>query len=464
MRGFFFSGMRGLTTFPDFLRVTAYKRPLPHRNIAMPPLPRRRRVVPLAVAAAIASALALPAGSAPSQIPETQVWIDVSTHNFAGMPDMGAMGGLTGRMMGAPKEDLRYPTARHAVGTSGQYLDVALYNSLKPGVEAQHAIPGGLKLGKSLPLVPPVPEPTSHTPGTVEGKMPDIEFTIHEYWGCGATVRPGQPKTFKVKAQGGNVQTSGSVSQGMFAPDRDVDVTPAYAVWPNPKNGKRVPNGAVLAGSHRISGNGVPESLKFELGQNAEFMPKIALGTQGQATDAIVVNWRPVDLARAYFLNAFSMQNQNTMVVWSSAETAGAGQGLQQYLTGSYIERWLKDKVLLPTSVTSCTIPKGIFAASGGAPAQGGMGGMSMLGMIAYGPETNLVWPPRPTDAEELKKWDPEWNVRVRTKSTAAVMLGMDLGGMDASGQPDPDQADDEQPQEEEGKSKKLLRGLLRNL
>src|SRR5690606_27639620 len=93
---------------------------------------------------------------------ETQVWIDVSTHNFAGMPDMGPLGGLAGRMMGGGKGDLRYPTARHPA-MSGQYLDVALHNSLRPGVEAQHAIPGGLKLGKSLPLVPPEPQPADNT-------------------------------------------------------------------------------------------------------------------------------------------------------------------------------------------------------------------------------------------------------------------------------------------------------------
>lgn len=431
----------------------------------------RRRIAPLAVASAVATSAALTAAAAEAQTPETLVWIDVSTHN-SGMPDMGAMAGLAGKLMGGASNEMRYPTARGNAGTSGQYLDAALYNNLKPGVEAQLAIPEGLKLGKSLLLAPPPPpEPAIQPRGGATPKVPDVEITILEYWGCGEEVRAGQPNTVKLKMAGGAMQTSGSMSPGKFVPDRDVDATPAYAVWPNEKDGRRVPNGALLAGSHRITGNGVPESLKFDLGRNAEFMPKIALRTQGQATDSIVVNWQAVDRARAYFLNAIAMQGQNTMVLWSSAESAGAGHGLQQFLTASYIDRWLKEKVLLPPSATSCTIPKGIFAARDGAGAESGMGGMSMLSMIAYGPETHVVWPPKPADPLELKKWEPEWNVRIRTKSTAGAMLGMDFGDMDMDADDsygdDADTTDDESKQEEgqkEGEGKKLLKKILKKL
>ena len=47
-------------------------------------------------------------------------------------------------------------------------------------------------------------------------------------------------------------------------------------------------------------------------------------------------------------------------------------------------------KVLLPPTATSCAIPQGIFKPSGNSE----MGGMGMLSLIAYGPETNLAWPP----------------------------------------------------------------------
>jgi hypothetical protein len=75
-----------------------------------------------------------------------------------------------------------------------------------------------------------------------------------------------------------------------------------------------------------------------------------------------------------------------------------------------------------------------------------------MLQMIAYGPESNLAWPPKP--ANPKTPWTPEWNVRVRTKSTAMAMLGMPVGA-----NADEDAPQDAQPGE--SKAKKLLRGLF---
>ena len=144
------------------------------------------------------------------------------------------------------------------------------------------------------------------------------------------------------------------------------------------------------------------------------------------------------------------------MVLWSSADVPDAGQGIFDYLTGSLIERWTKEKVLLPRTATQCAIPKGIFAGPGEAGREGGGG---LLSIIAYGPESHIAWPPRPSDPKQ--PWNPEWNVRVRTKSTGSAMLGMDLSGMSSDPGASPD---GQQPDEKEGKGKKLLRGLLRGL
>jgi hypothetical protein len=180
-------------------------------------------------------------------------------------------------------------------------------------------------------------------------------------------------------------------------------------------------------------------------------MPRIALRSQGGAEDAIAVDWQPVDRAQAYFLSAFGARSEHEFVMWSSSETAGAGMELMNYLTGSNIDKWLKQKVLLPTSASSCTVPKGIFAGSAGGATQGGMGGMGMLTMIAYGPETNIAWPPKPSNPKT--PWNPEWNVRVRTKSTASALLGMDMDGM---------QQDNGQPQQQQ--KKPGVRGLLKGI
>ena len=86
---------------------------------------------------------------------------------------------------------------------TGQYLDMALHNNLKPGVEATDQIPAGLNLGKSLTLIPVEPSKSTHG-STPAGKIPDVQIKITEYWGCGAAVRAGQPKVATFTLKGGN--------------------------------------------------------------------------------------------------------------------------------------------------------------------------------------------------------------------------------------------------------------------
>jgi hypothetical protein len=415
---------------------------------------------PLTLALAAAVSVALPASSAPSG-PETQVWIDVATHHQAGMPDMGSMmggmGGLAAKMMGGGQGTFAYPDARHPMMT-GKFFDIAMLNTLAPGKEAEQQVPAGLGLGASLPLLPPTASVGREAGGTTG--MPDGEIHIKYYWGCGSDVRAGQPRELHMRARGGKFEMSGDPMQGRYAPDRGVDPNPSYVLWPNPKTRNRAPANASLVGQHRITGQGVPESLKFELQQAADFMPKIALTQSGELASGLTLGWQPVDRAKAYFLHGLSLQDK-TIVIWSSAEVPDAGQGVVDYLTGAQIDRWLKEKVLLPPSTTSCAIPRGIFA-----DASSGQASPGILSMIAYGPETHIAWPPKPTDPKQ--PWDPEWNVRVRTKSTAGALLGLDLSGM--QGMDGMDAGDAATPQDpgqkkpEEGATKKLLKGLLRNL
>ena len=413
-----------------------------------------RRTLPLAIAATVLAAV--PASAQKSTV-ETQVWIDVATHSMAGMPDLGALGGLASRMMGGADTPKGYPRARAIPADTGHVLDIAMLNSLQPGTAAEQFVPAGLGVGKSLALLPPPPGERREDP--VDRPNPDSEVTIRQYWGCGANVRPGQPKVMTIKVKGTDMQSSGNLAPSLFAPDRDIDTGPSHALWPNQKNTRRVSERSSMVGQHRITGAGVPASLQFELGPSADFMPKIALQTRGELADSIALDWQPVDRARAYFISAMGMQDARNIVLWSSSEVAGAGNDLLNYLTGGTIDKWLKQKVLLAPSTTGCAIPKGIFQSAGGKP--GEAGNMASLSIIAYGPETNITWPPRPADPKQ--PWDPEWNVRVRTKSTASAVLGLDLSaGMDGMEDAGHGHAQDA-PKEEEGKGKKLLRGLLRS-
>ena len=110
--------------------------------------------------------------------------------------------------------------------------------------------------------------------------------------------------------------------------------------------------------------------------------------------------------------------------------------------------------MLLPASATSCTIPKGIFG--GTSRVQGGQESMvpAMLNMSAYGPESWITYPPRPADPKQ--PWTPEWSVRLRARSSATAILGMDFGDM----QQMEDSEDGQQPKRKPG-MKGLLKGIL---
>jgi hypothetical protein len=55
-----------------------------------------------------------------------------------------------------------------------------------------------------------------------------------------------------------------------------------------------------------------------------------------------------------------------------------------------------------------------------------------MLRMIAYGSELNVAHPPRPSDPKV--PWEPQWAVKVRVKSVANAMLGVDMSEMQQRG------------------------------
>ena len=436
---------------------------------------QRRHALFLALAATL---VALPAASQKAaKTPPTNLYIDVLTHNMAGMPDMGGMmGGLGGfmakRMGGGDGGKPTYPTAR-AGGMTGQYLDMALHNNLKPGVEATDQIPAGLNLGKSLTLIPVEPSKSTHG-STPAGKIPDVQIKITEYWGCGAAVRAGQPKvaTFTLKGgnkaidpnnpmgsmQGVDFSSTGSLSKSIPVQDRDIDLKPGWVYWPNRKHGKQVPSGARLAGQHAFTGDGIPASMQFQVQPDADFMPKLALRTQGELSDAIGLSWPAVARSRGHHITGMHMQilgeNSYAMTIWSSAEVPGAGQDLHTNLTAGQLDKWLKQKVLLPASATSCTIPKGIFA--GTSKVQGGQDSMvpAMLNMSAYGPESWITYPPKPADPKQ--PWNPEWSVRLRARSSATAMLGLDFGDMQ--------QMDEGESPQQQQQKKPSMKGLLKGI
>ena len=361
--------------------------------------------------------------------PVAQYWMDVATMSMAGMdempdmPDMGALGGMMCGMTGMPgMGGVSFGATRGMM--PGRWLDLAVVTQRKPaGTEATQTIPAGQNMGPSLLLLPVQAQPSAHQAGRESADdMPERpKGRILFYWGCSETVRPGQPRVLDFAKTG--MEDYGKFMMGRAVRDSGAKATPGHAIWPNEKQRQKVPANASLTGQHALSGEGLPASFKFGVNQAQDFMPKLALSTQGSGAGATHVSWPGLPTARAYFLNAMSggdNAGQAEMVIWSSSELPEPGWGLMDYASNANVDQWLKERVLLPASQTRCAIPAGIFAKAQGA----------MLRGIAYGQELNLAYPPRPTDKRVA--WEPEWAAKIRVKSVSMAMLGED-GATDRS-------------------------------
>jgi len=329
-------------------------------------------------AVAIVAAAALAGFGARSQQvvnpPKAQLWMDVSTGSMAGMPDMevpAGMGGVAAMMGGGARggASTAYGLARGTNVMPPRVLDIAFYNSLNPGAEASQAIPPGMRMGESLPLLPPPRrEPTTsrdteREPGDIPPNMQQPKGRILIYWGCGEAVRAGQPKIIDL-GRGAPTDFAAAFS-GRHVPDRGAKVGPQYVLYPNERNTVMLARDSSLVGEHQVRGQGVPPSMKFTLSEAQNVMPAIQLTTEGKPQDVMVATWTPVRNARAYYLHAMG-QSGDDMVMWSSAETPDTGMGLFDFLPNGTIERWTREGVLLRADVTRCAVPKGIFAPAAG--------------------------------------------------------------------------------------------------
>ena len=370
----------------------------------------------LALCAQAPAALAQAAGGA--KPPVAQAWIDVAT--FSGM-GMGMPGGGSGGMFGSlfagggrGAAD-KPPFLSTQTSSSGRFLDVTLSTRANPQLaQGRQAVPAGLQMGPQLNLLAPtdgrtVPLDRDESPDTTERPKGRILL----YWGCGNTVRAGQPRVLDMATLRPDEAARTFIARR--ATQRGVHSAQGRPHWPNPSEGKTLADSASLIGEHQFSGAGVPEGFRFSLAQANDVMPALSLTSTDQG-GATALEWNALPTARGYFAGAVASRGENEMVIWSSSEQPDTGSGLFDYQTNPAVERWVKEKVVLEPGTTRCSVPKGVLPTEG-----------AMLRLIAYGPELNLVHPPRPADARAA--WDPQWAVKLRVKSMATSMSGMPTMG-----------------------------------
>jgi hypothetical protein len=407
-------------------------------------------VILLGGLAVLGSTTAVAQGEAKQVVkpPVSQAWIDVATFSGFGMGP-GMMNATLGSLLGGGK-NAKAEFGYTQVGTSGRWMDVTLYTSRNTNLaQALQSVPEATGLAPTLKLETPEkpkPAPRVDDEGPVEMDAEPPKGKLVMYWGCSETVRPGQPKV--VNLETATIAELGKFFESRRATQRGTHATAGRPVWPSRSDKRTFPAGASIVGQHAYSGDGVPESFKFSIPAAQDIMPEIRIRQTEQPT-FVQLEWNAIPTARAYFLGtmgALPNEGEAGMVIWTSSELPDSGMGLFDYQTNGAVDKWLKEKVLLPPTTTRCAIPK--EAASQG-----------MLRAIAYGTELNMAYPPRPADPKIA--WEPEWNVKLRVKSMTTTMIGMPEGagmpGMDSEEMTDaPPAADGEAaPAAEEPKKKK---------
>ena len=319
---------------------------------------------------------------AQQKAPIAQYWMSVETSAGMSMPGMGGMAGMA---MGS-----------RAQGGRTIQLDLGSQRSAD-APRADHEIPAVMNMGPSLPLETPR---TTRGESGERGELPKGRWLI--YWGCGDTVRAGQPVVVDIASMAqGNLPAgfaSRRVGSGMPPSGR----TKGY--WPNQQQPKPVPDNASLLGDHTIRGNYTPD-IRFALTQGQDFMNRVELQSAPSAGGGTTLRWNTLGNATGY--SAVSMGSEgNDTIFWSSSEVQTWGWELMDWIAPGEVTRLIREKVVLSPQTTECTVPAEIVKKSG----------TPMAMFTAYGPEANFGFPARPKD--------PEWYAKVRFKSTASVMLG----------------------------------------
>lgn len=407
---------------------------------------RNRRTLALYGLTAAAASLAIgPALSQSATQPIARYTMDAGT--ISGMAAMaaggrgGGLGGIMNMMRGgnqtAHELVLRLGSTRAASGPPA----------------ADHFMPQGAGLGASVPLVTPTPTPR----GTEEPRQPGQQELprgrLLLFWGCGEHAPAGQPLILDFARMARGEIPAGLYAQGLNLPD-DWEVlvsnSTTYGDWPNARSEQSVPATSSLLGAHRVAGNYSPE-ISFTLAE--DFMPALNPSGTAMPSGAVRLAWANLTKATGYYawaIGAGGNGNDRDMVWWASSRTQQFGGPMASWISPSAAARYVQAGTLLAPGTTECVIPAEVKAAGGEA---------LMTSLYAYGPQVDFAYPPRP--ASSRTAWRPEWITRVRFRSMAMVIPGMDMGGGREDGSRTGGEGEDDTAQQTPAKPRcRGLRGI----
>lgn len=309
-------------------------------------------------------------------------------------------------------------------------LLLRLGSSQAPGgsPKADHFMPSGAKLGKSVALVTPTQErgPADQLPGQREGQKPTGRILI--FWGCGEHAPKGQPVIIDLAKL-----SAGQVPPGLWSSTVLRDWGPTlqnsktFGRWPA-EDGKMVKADSSLLGAHRIAGNYSPE-IAFSL--NQDFLAPLHTTSTQNPSGSSLLTWNAVPAATGYLAFLFGGKmaqggQMGDMVMWTSSASRQFGGGLSDWLTPAQVAGLVRDRTVMAPTTTSCTIPAEVRSAGAD---------FRMGTLTAFGPEADFSYPVRPTNPKEA--WNLQWTARVRYRSATSWM---DMPGM-------PGQAEQQQGQ-----------------
>ncbi|MFM5955160.1 MAG: hypothetical protein ACKOPE_12770 [Novosphingobium sp.] len=360
----------------------------------------------LALGLGAATLVAIPVLAQPSPTTGPIARYDMRAGTLSGFSAMGGgAGGAMGMVFGGG-------------GTKTQHeLYLRLGSSDAPakgGPKADHFMPAGAKLGKSVALVTPVQE------RGMTDELPQKPKGILIYWGCGEHAPNGQPVVIDLAKM-----AAGQMPPGLWTSTILRDWGPTlqnsktFGRWPA-EDRKFVKPDSSLLGAHRVVGSYSPE-IAFTL--TRDFMAPLNAANAEQSSGASLLSWNSVPDATGYlaFLFAGKMGpggEMGDMVMWTSSASRQFGGGLSDWLSPGQVAGLVRDRTVMTPATSSCMIPAEVRKS----------GPDFRMGMLtAFGPEEDFAYPARPSDPKAA--WNLQWTARIRHRSMTSWM---DMPGMGA--------------------------------